>query len=107
MTKLLILPAALAIALLAGSTSASSAAPAKVAPAPEECMKQPHRASKALRPVGMVRVSSRGPNARRPFMCGGGYQVVSIIGPVNGRCLWTFYDQWSSPAVWSHWDYCP
>jgi hypothetical protein len=110
MTKLLLLPLAAAIALLAGSTVAPAApAPtgAKVAP-PDDCMKQPHRTSKALRPVGLVRVNNRGPNARRPVMCGGGYQVVSVIGPASdGRCLWTFFDAYANPRVWSHWDYCP
>jgi hypothetical protein len=105
MTKLLIVPFALAVALLAGSTAPSAAVPAKVVPAPEECLKQPARVSRALRPVGTVHVR-RGMHARRP-VCGGGFQVVSIVGPYDGRCLWTFYDPYSSPRVWSNWDYCP
>jgi hypothetical protein len=108
MTKLLIVPFALAVALLAGSSSPSAAVsvPAKVIPV-DDCMKKPARVSRALRPVGVVRVTNRGMHARRP-MCGGGFQVVGIIGPApDGRCLWTFYDPYSSPRVWSHWDYCP
>jgi hypothetical protein len=107
MTKLLLLPIALAVALLAGSTSPSAAvpAPAKVVPV-DDCLKKPARVSRALRPVGTVHVN-RGMHARRP-VCGGGFQVVSIIGPGgDGRCLWTFYDPYSNPRVWSHWDYCP
>jgi hypothetical protein len=106
MTKLLLLPIALAVALLAGSTSPSAAVPVQVVPV-DDCLKKPARVSKALRPLGAVRVSNRGMHARRP-VCGGGFQVVGIIGPAgDGRCLWTFYDPYSSPRVWSHWDYCP
>jgi hypothetical protein len=106
MTKLLLVPLALAVALLAGSTSPSAAVPVQVVPA-DYCLKKPARVSRALWPVGTVHVSNRGMHARRP-VCGGGFQVVSIIGPAgDGRCLWTFYDPYSSPRVWSHWDYCP
>jgi hypothetical protein len=107
MTKLMIVPFALAITLLIGSASASTPAPARVVPKPDDCMKTPARVSRALRPLEKVRVSNRGPNARRP-VCGGGFRVVGIIGPGgDGRCLWTFYDPYSNPRVWSHWDYCP
>jgi hypothetical protein len=105
MTKLLLVPIALAVALLAGSTAPSAAVPVQVVPA-DYCLKKPARVSQALRPVGAVRVSNRGMHVRRP-VCGGGFQVVSIIGPINGSCLWTFYDPYSNPRVWSHWDYCP
>jgi hypothetical protein len=107
MRRLFAFAALLAASLLLGSASASVPAPAKVVPQPDECMKKPARVSKALWPVGLVRVSNRGMHARRP-VCGGGFQVVSIIGPAgDGRCFWTFYDPYSSPRVWSHWDYCP
>jgi hypothetical protein len=105
MTKLLLLPIALAIAFLAGASSSSAPATAGVRPA-DDCLKKPARVSRALQPVGKVRVTNRGMHARRP-VCGGGFQVVSIIGPVDGQCFWTFYDPYSSPRVWSHWDYCP
>jgi hypothetical protein len=107
MTKLLIVPFALAVALLAGSTAPSAAVPAANVRPVDDCLRQPARVSRALQPVGKVRVSNRGMHARRP-VCGGGFQVVGIIGPApDGRCLWTFYDPYSSPRVWSHWDYCP
>jgi hypothetical protein len=108
MSKLLLLPIALAVALLAGSTSPSAAVPVQVVPA-DDCLKKPARVSRALRPVGAVKVSNRGMHARRP-VCGGGFQVVGIIGPGgDGRCLWTFYDPYlpAGQRVWSHWDYCP
>jgi hypothetical protein len=108
MSKLLLLPIALAVALLAGSTSPSAAVPVQVVPA-DDCLKKPARVSRALRPVGAVKVSNRGMHARRP-VCGGGFQVVGIIGPApDGRCLWTFYDPYlpAGQRVWSHWDYCP
>jgi hypothetical protein len=110
MTKLLLVPFALAVALLAGSSSPSAAVsvPAKVIPV-DDCMKKPARVSRALRPVGVVRVTNREMHARRP-VCGGGFQVVGIIGPAgDGRCLWTFYDPYlpAGQRVWSHWDYCP
>jgi hypothetical protein len=104
MTKLLLLPIALAVAFLAGASSSSAPATAGVRPA-DDCMRKPAKVTRALQPERVVRVI-RGPNARRP-VCGGGFQVVSIIGPINGSCLWTFYDPFSSPRVWSHWDYCP
>jgi hypothetical protein len=104
MTKLLLLPLALAIAFLAGASSSSAPAAAGVRPA-DDCMRKPAKVTRALQPERVVRVI-RGPNARRP-VCGGGFQVVSIIGPINGSCLWTFYDPYSNPRVWSHWDYCP
>jgi hypothetical protein len=107
MKRLFAFAALLAGALLLGSWSEGSAASAPAVVPADDCMKQPARVSRALRPGGSVRVSNRGMHARRP-VCGGGFQVVSIIGPAgDGRCLWTFYDPYSNPRVWSHWDYCP
>jgi hypothetical protein len=104
--RLIVFAVLLAASFLFGSWSDGSAAP----PAPavvraDYCLKKPARVTRALQPERVVRVV-RGPNARRP-VCGGGFQVVSVIGPVDGRCFWTFYDPYSSPRVWSHWDYCP
>jgi hypothetical protein len=104
MKRLIAFAALLSAALLFGSWSESSAARSAVVPA-DDCMKKPARVTRALQPERVVRVG-RGPNARRP-VCGGGFQVISVIGPVDGRCFWTFYDPYSSPRVWSHWDYCP
>lgn len=103
---------ALAVALLASSASARPAAPALPAPAvvpADDCLRKPAIVSRALRPVGIVRVSNRRLHTRRPF-CGGGFRVVGIIGPrEDGKCLWTFYDPYlpAGQRVWSHWDYCP